>query len=221
MNRAELVCSYPSILVHDTKALITPNCNCPLRVTGPCCSINGMCILYSLNGLVQISLDVRFGRLKCLPMLVAELSLRRYFKSCSRLLSHFMEVCVAFPIMLPMGLLPDTYNCGLRMRRECRRRFPRDRQRKPLVSDPGMHHGACITQMPRCLSGSLTRGGRENVTGIPGACTTRNFTYLARGPRGRQNKEMLSQVINVPLHLKRGWFKRNYFATQESFVLPQ
>ena len=24
-----------------------------------------------------------------------------------------------------MGLLPDTYNCGLRMRRDCRQRFPR------------------------------------------------------------------------------------------------
>ena len=23
-----------------------------------------------------------------------------------------------------MGLLPETYNCGLRMRRECRERFP-------------------------------------------------------------------------------------------------
>ena len=37
-----------------------------------------------------------------------------------------------------MGLLPDTENCWLRMRRECRERFPRHRlQRKPLVSDPG------------------------------------------------------------------------------------
>ena len=26
-----------------------------------------------------------------------------------------------------MGLLPDTQNCGLRMRRECRERFPRHR----------------------------------------------------------------------------------------------
>ena len=26
-----------------------------------------------------------------------------------------------------MGLLPDTWNCGLRMRRECRERFPRHR----------------------------------------------------------------------------------------------
>ena len=43
------------------------------------------------------------------------------------------------------------------MRRECRERFPRHRfQRKPFVSDPGMHHGTCVT---RCMSGSLTRGG--------------------------------------------------------------
>ena len=35
---------------------------------------------------------------------------------------------------------------------------------------------------PWCISGSLTRGGEENVPGIPGACATRNFAYLARGP---------------------------------------
>ena len=35
-----------------------------------------------------------------------------------------------------MGLLPDTQNRGLRMRRECRERFPRHQlQRKPLVCD--------------------------------------------------------------------------------------
>ena len=82
-----------------------------------------------------------------------------------------------------MGLLPDTYNCGLRMRRECRERFPRHRlQRKPPVSDPNMHHGTCFTYVPWCMAGSLTRGGGENVPGIPGTCTTRNFAYLARGP---------------------------------------
>ena len=49
--------------------------------------------------------------------------------------------------------------------------FPRRRlQRKPLVSDPGMHHGTCVTHVPWCMSGSLTRGGEENVPGIPGAC---------------------------------------------------
>ena len=92
----------------------------------------------------------------------------------TRTISH----CIA-----NMGLLPDTSNCGLRMRRECTERFPRHQyQRKSLVSDPGMHNGTCVTHVPWCMSGSLIRGGGENVPGIPGACATRNFTYLARSP---------------------------------------
>ena len=55
-------------------------------------------------------------------------------------------------------------------------------QRRPLVSDPGMHHGTCVTHVPWCISRSLTRGDGENVSGISGACTTRNFAYLLRGP---------------------------------------
>ena len=82
-----------------------------------------------------------------------------------------------------MGLLPDTQTCGLRMRRECRERFPRHwLQRKPLVSGPGMHHGTCVTHVPWCMLGSLTCSGGENVPGIPGACTTSNFAYLVRDP---------------------------------------
>ena len=69
------------------------------------------------------------------------------------------------------------------MRREWRERFPRHRfQRKPIVSDPGMHHGTCVTHVSWCMSGSLTPDGGENVPGIPGACTTHNLAYLARGP---------------------------------------
>ena len=61
--------------------------------------------------------------------------------------------------------------------------FSRHRlQRQPLVSDPGTHQGTCVAHVPWCMSGSLTRGVGENVPGIPGACTTRNFTYLVRGP---------------------------------------
>ena len=49
--------------------------------------------------------------------------------------------------------------------------FPRGHlQRKPIVSDPGMHYGTCVTHVPWCMLGSLTRGGGENVPGIPGAC---------------------------------------------------
>ena len=53
--------------------------------------------------------------------------------------------------------------------------FPRRRfQRKPLVSDPDMHHGTCVTHVPWCMSGSLTCGDGENVPGIP-ACASTNL----------------------------------------------
>ena len=45
-----------------------------------------------------------------------------------------------------------------------------------------MHHGTCVTDVPWCMSGSLTRGGGENVPGIHGTCATCSFTYLIRGP---------------------------------------
>ena len=68
----------------------------------------------------------------------------------------------------PMGLLPDTENCGLRMRRGCRERFPRHRlQREALVSDPSMHHGTCVAHVPWCMPRTLTLGGGESV---PDAC---------------------------------------------------
>ena len=67
------------------------------------------------------------------------------------------------------------------MCQECRERFPRHRlHRKPLVSDPVMQHGTCVTHLPWCMSGSLTRSGGEHVPGIPDACATRYFTYLVR-----------------------------------------
>ena len=69
------------------------------------------------------------------------------------------------------------------MRNECRERFPHHRlETKPLISDSGMHHGTHVTHVPRCMSGSLTRGGGGNVPGIPGVCATLNFTYLSIGP---------------------------------------
>ena len=69
------------------------------------------------------------------------------------------------------------------MRRECRERFPRHwLQRKPLVSDPGMHHSTCVMHVPWSMSGSLTHGGRKNVPGVPGAYLILNFTYLIRSP---------------------------------------
>ena len=75
----------------------------------------------------------------------------------------YLRVCVYYT-----GLVPDTQNCGLRMRRECRERFPRHRLlRKPLVNDPSMHHGTCVTHVPWCMSGSLTCGEGEKFPAFP------------------------------------------------------
>ena len=76
----------------------------------------------------------------------------------------------------------------------------------PQVSDPDMHPGTCVTHVPWCMPGSLTSGFRwnrwrgENVPGIPGACATCNFTYLARGP-SQFHKIMLTLYTDVFLCL--------------------
>ena len=44
---------------------------------------------------------------------------------------------VVLIMKMPMGLLPDTKNCGLRMCREC----------------TNMHHGTCATHVPWCMPG--------------------------------------------------------------------
>ena len=75
-------------------------------------------------------------------------------------------------------------------------------QRKPLISDPGMHHGTCMTHVPWCMSGSLTRGGGQDVPGIPGACAIHNFAV--RGPCQWSNHDEygnISYVLNNTLIL--------------------
>ena len=110
-----------------------------------------------------------------------------------------------------MGLLPNTQNCGLCMRQECRERFPRHRrQSKPLISYPGMHHGTCVTHVPRCMSGSLTRGGGESNPGIPGACATLLFANLSRDSRNTiLHRSVLTIGCNLMclmiIHLTQMW----------------
>ena len=71
--------------------------------------------------------------------------------------------------------------------------FPiRRLQRKPLVSDHGMHHGTCVTHVPWCMSGSLTCGGGENVPGIPGACTP---AILRIWPKAHELKCTLQSAV--------------------------
>ena len=103
--------------------------------------------------------------------------------SCNLWLIWYWRLKNTVIVSYAMGLLPDTWNCGLCMRQECRERFPRHLfQGKPPFNDPDMHHDTCVTHTPWCMSGSLTSGSGENVPSIPGACATHNFTYLASGP---------------------------------------
>ena len=77
-----------------------------------------------------------------------------------------------------------------------------------VVCDTTCHHVnfviICVTNVPWCMSGSLTRGSGENVRGIPGVCTTRNFTYLVRGPW--LSVKLSIMVGHAPqfIHVKRG-----------------
>ena len=51
--------------------------------------------------------------------------------------------------LISMGLLPDTLRVV---------HAPGTFSPPPQSSDPGMHHGTCVTHVPWCMPGSLTRG---------------------------------------------------------------
>ena len=76
------------------------------------------------------------------------------------------------------SLLPDIKIRGWHMRWEYRERFPSHRpKRKPLTSDPGIHHGTCVTW---CMSGSLTRDGGET---FPAFWCMRNPQFYVSGKK--------------------------------------
>ena len=125
-------------------------------------------------------------------------------------ISHYPEA---------MGLLPDTQNCGLRMLGNAGNVFPAtDLKGNRWVSDPSMHQGTCVTHVPCCMSGSLTRCGTENVPGIPGACTTRNFTYLKEAHFERYH--LLLRYTKYLFHAKVPfWHASGQIASVEELVL--
>ena len=108
-----------------------------------------------------------------------------------------------------MGFLPDTWNCGLRMRRECRERFPRHR---------GLAIPTCITARAwrtrrdacreRWLAVSFEVGGGKNVPGTPGACATKNFMHLVRGPWN--NFRIVSKPFTLSIHSARSYIAHLY-----------
>ena len=107
------------------------------------------------------------------------------------------------------------------MRRECPERFPRHRlQRKPLVIDPGMYHGTCVTHVPWRMSGSLTRGNGENVPCIPGASAARNFMYLVRGPCQQRNAWSFCIHSTIRETIKRIWTTRTQNNSYPRQIIP-
>ena len=56
-------------------------------------------------------------------------------------------------------------SCLKRLHRE---RFHHHRlQRKPLISDPGMHHGTCVTHVPWCMPGPLLAVAGKTFPAFP------------------------------------------------------
>ena len=82
-----------------------------------------------------------------------------------------------------MGLLPDTQNCRLRMRRECRERFPPPPISKETVSWRSRHASRHVLDARAVIHVGIAylrwRGKRSRHSR---RTRTRNFTYLARGP---------------------------------------
>ena len=68
-----------------------------------------------------------------------------------------------------------------------------------------MHHGTCVTHVPWCMSGSLTRCSGENVPGIPGACAPAIYVYGKR-PMGRGTYHSSKCYVDALDDLRRPWF---------------
>ena len=95
--------------------------------------------------------------------------------------THYDET---FPHDWPMGLLPNTSNCGCACVGNTGDVFPATAGKQSRHARAVMHAGIANSRFP------LNSAAGENVPGIPGACTTRNFTYLVRGPlRGDSTRE--------------------------------
>ena len=123
--------------------------------------------------------------------------------------------------MICMGLLPDTENCGCACAGNAGNVLPATGGRRSWhTRHIVIYHGTCVTHVPWCMPGSLTRGfpalesvARKNVPGIPGACATRNAAYLVRGPwsdrldqvRHRSyvhaERSLLTKIFNNPYHI--------------------
>ena len=105
--------------------------------------------------------------------------------------------------------------------------FPRRRfQRKLLVSDPGMHHGTCVTHVPWCMSGSLTCGDGENVPGIPRACAPAILriwqeAHVLNGISRPHPKDPRPRPLSLWSFLNPRYFGSHFLTTGSALILRQ
>ena len=77
----------------------------------------------------------------------------------------------------------------------------------PRVSDVDIHHGTRVTHVSWSMVGSLTSGfgDGENVSGIPGTCAARKFTYLVRGRMASGGPTGVDSYISGILTISTSW----------------
>ena len=67
-------------------------------------------------------------------------------------------------------------------------------QRKPPVSDPGMHHGTCVTHVPWCMSG--TRGDGEKCFQQFRRMRNPQFYTSGKRPMGHRHSGYICYATN-------------------------
>ena len=69
-----------------------------------------------------------------------------------------------------------------------------DSKWKPLVSDPGMHHGTCVSHVPWCMSGLLAPDGGKTFPAFP-AHAHLQFSISCKRPIAKLVKIVYGQKI--------------------------
>ena len=78
---------------------------------------------------------------------------------------------------------------------------------------------ASVTHVPWCMSESLTPGDGKNVLGIPGACATRNFTYLARVPCKNNRIKHYLEVMNIKPEQVKKFDMQDWFNERSLYIV--